>query len=247
MANVAALWRHPIKSHGREALQSVELTAGGTLPWDRRWAVSHEATRAEPGEWGPSANWTIAAKVLPLMAITATSDEAAGTVTLRHPERPDLTFDPDTEVDAFLEWEKPLLPENRAQSTGIVRARERAMTDTEFPSVSILNLASSTDLGMHMGQALSPHRWRCNIHLEGLAPWEENGWIGKTLRIGEAEFEVREPIERCRATTADPETGRADGDTLKALNANFGNQNCGVYTFVTKGGRVSVGDEIELP
>ncbi len=246
MANVAALWRHPIKSHGRESLQSVDLTAGKAMPWDRRWAVLHEASRTDGTEWADSVNWTIAAKVLHLMAITATLDEDAGTVTLRHPDRPDLTIDPDKDVEAFLAWEKPLLPENRSQSTGIVRVPDVAMTDTEYQSISLLNLASGTDLGMHMGQALSPNRWRCNIHLEGFAPWEESGWIGKTLRIGEAEFEVRDPIVRCRSTTADPETGEEDGDTLKALKANFGHQNCGVYTVVTKSGTVSVGDVIEI-
>ena len=31
MVSVAALWRHPIKSHGREALTEVTLTEGGYL------------------------------------------------------------------------------------------------------------------------------------------------------------------------------------------------------------------------
>jgi len=246
MANIAALWRHPIKSHGREALQSVELTGGRALPWDRRWAVSHEATRADGTAWAECVNWTLVSKVLALMAITAKSDEAAGTVTLSHPDRPDLTFGPDRESAAFLEWVKPLMPADRAQSTGIVRVPDVAMTDTSFQSVSVLNLATSTDLGMHMGMALSPDRWRCNIHLEGFAPWEENGWIGKTLRIGDVELEVREPIIRCRSTTANPETGEADGDTLKALKTNFSHQKCGVYTYVTKSGRISIGDKVEV-
>ena len=41
----AALWRHPIKGHGREALETVDLTEGRTMPWDRRWAVAHEAAK----------------------------------------------------------------------------------------------------------------------------------------------------------------------------------------------------------
>ncbi|UXX84796.1 MOSC domain-containing protein [Roseovarius pelagicus] len=246
MPSVAALWRHPIKSHGREPLQSVQLTEGCALPWDRRWAISHEATRADGTAWAECVNWTLASKVLALMAITAKSDEAAGTVTLSHPERPDITIDPDQDSVAFLDWIRPLMPDNRAQSTGIVRVPDVAMTDTDFQSVSVLNLGTSADLGMHMGMALSPDRWRCNIHIDGFAPWEENAWIGRTLRIGEAELEVREPIVRCRATTADPETGLADGDTLKALNANFSHQNCGVYTAVTKSGLIAIGDEVEI-
>ena len=48
MINVAALWRHPIKSHGREALQTVALTAGQTMPFDRTWAVMHSRGHVVP-------------------------------------------------------------------------------------------------------------------------------------------------------------------------------------------------------
>lgn len=246
MPSIVALWRHPIKGHGREPLQSVDLTAGRALPWDRRWAVTHEAAQADGTSWAKSANFTQADKVLALMAITAKTDMDAGTVTLRHPDRPDITFDPDKDVQAFLDWVKPLMPADRSQSANIIRVPDVAMTDTDYPSVSIVNLATGTDIGMHMGQALSPDRWRCNIHVDGFAPWEERGWLGKTLRIGDVEFEVREPIRRCRSVTADPETGEFDADTLKALNTHFGHQDCGVYTVVKTSGTIRVGDEIEI-
>lgn len=41
-ATVTEIWRHPIKSHGREPLESVTLEAGKALPLDRLWAVAHE-------------------------------------------------------------------------------------------------------------------------------------------------------------------------------------------------------------
>ena len=47
---VTALWRHPIKSHGREALTRARLTAGATMPWDRTWAVAHDAARTDSSE-----------------------------------------------------------------------------------------------------------------------------------------------------------------------------------------------------
>jgi uncharacterized protein YcbX len=48
-ARLAQIWRHPIKGHGREALPAVTLSAGATLPFDRAWAVAHEAARLEAG------------------------------------------------------------------------------------------------------------------------------------------------------------------------------------------------------
>lgn len=245
MATVAALWRHPIKGHGRETLDRVTLTEGQTMPFDRRWAVAHEMARADGSEWAPCAEFSRGAKVPALMAINATTDEAAGTVTLTHPERPDLTFDPDTEDRAFLDWVRPLMPENRAQSTRIVRVEGRGMTDTDFPSISLINLASNEALAEKMGQDLSPLRWRGNIHLTGLPAWAEFDWVGKTIRIGTAELEVREPIVRCLATTANPATGERDADTLGALDSFCGHQDFGIYAVVTKTGDITTGDTVE--
>ncbi|WP_297768003.1 MOSC domain-containing protein [uncultured Roseovarius sp.] len=246
MAQVSALWRHPIKGHGREALTRAILTKGEAMPWDRRWAVAHERARLTEGEWAPSANFSIGSKVAALMAINATVNEAQRTLTLTHPERPDLTFDPDTEQQAFLDWVRPLMPVNRAQSVRLYRLDGRGLTDTDYPSVSLLNLASNADLASRMDAEISPLRWRCNIHLEGLAPWSEFDLIDKTVRIGDAELRIREPIKRCMATTANPETGARDLDTLGALNANWNHQDFGIYAEVTKTGTISAGDRIEV-
>ncbi|MFX0541775.1 MOSC domain-containing protein [Roseovarius sp. S4756] len=247
VTQVAALWRHPIKAHGFEALERVQLSEGCTLPWDRRWAVAHDAAapEADGRGWAPCNNFSRGAKAPQLMAISASTDEAAGTVTLRHPQREDLTFDPDTEVAVFLDWVRPLMPEGRAQSAWVVRAPDQGMTDSEFASISIVNLASGRDLAAHIGQELSPLRWRANIHLDGLAPWAERAWVGRTLRIGEAELELREAIIRCRATTANPSTGERDADTLGALK-ELGHQEFGLYGVVTRGGEIAVGDKAEL-
>ncbi len=243
---VGAIWRHPIKAHGRESLRTVTLSEGATLPWDRRWAVAHEEADVAPTGWSPCRNFTRGASAPQLMAISATSDEAAGTVTLCHPGLPDLTFDPEGDAQAFLDWVRPLMPENRAQPARIVRAEGRGITDSDFASISVLNAASNRDLASRMGQDLDLARWRGNIVLEGFAPWAEHEWIGRTLRIGGARLEVREPIIRCLATTANPATGERDADTLGALKAQFGHQQFGIYAVVTQGGEVAVGDPVEL-
>lgn len=242
---VAALWRHPIKSHGREALQSVTLTAGQTMPWDRRWAVTHEASKADGSRWVPCANFSRGAKAPGLMAISATSDEALNTVTLNHPKLGEFTFDPDKQLLGFLDWIRPIMPAERAQSAKIIRVDGVGMTDTDFPSISLLNIASNDALAGQMQTDLAMERWRGNIIMDGFEPWAEKGWVGKTVKLGSAELEVREEITRCLATTANPATGLRDEDTLGALNA-LGHQEFGVYGVVTKTGKVSVGDAIEV-
>jgi len=245
-ARVAALWRHPVKGHGREALRRVTLTEGQAMPWDRRWAVAHELAQLSEGKWAPCTNFSRGAKAPALMAIDARVDEAAGRVTLSHPDRPDLTFDPDLDTQVFLDWVAPLLPANRARSVRLFRLDGRGLTDTDYPSISLLNLASNADLAARMGADLSPLRWRCNIHLDGLEPWAETGLVGRALRIGDAELRVREPIRRCMATTANPGTGARDLDTLGALDTHRGAQDFGIYAEVTRSGALAAGDAIEV-
>ncbi|UUV06456.1 MOSC domain-containing protein [Ruegeria sp. YS9] len=240
---VSGLWRHPIKSHGREALSQVTLIPGQTMPGDRVWAVAHEAAKTDGSEWAPCFNFSRGSKAPQLMAISA---ELQGErVTLRHPQRPELTFEPDTEQEVFLDWVKPLMPADRAASARIVRVPGRGMTDSDFPSISLCNMASHRAVEQKLGQTLSIVRWRGNIWFEGLPLWDEFDWLGRDVRIGEAVLRVRERITRCMATTANPETGERDADTLRALN-RWDHQDFGVYAEVLQGGEIRVNDEVQV-
>ena len=234
--------RHPIKGHGRETLASVVLSESDCLPWDRHWAVAHEAAKLVPG-WNPCVNFARAAKAPALMAISSTLEEATATVTLTHPERGTITFRPDdaTDLPRFLDWVRPLNPPDRAQPMRIVTAG-RGMTDSAFPSVSILSRSSLADLSARLGHDLVAERFRGNLWLEGAEPWAEFGWIGREIRIGGAALRIEGRITRCTATTVDPATGRSDVDTLKGLEASYGHQDFGIYGTVIHGGAVTVSD-----
>lgn len=241
-ARLARITRHPIKGHGREDLASVRLLAGACLPWDRHWAVAHSAARLTDG-WNPCVNFARGAKAPALMAITAQLDEARAEVTLHHPDRGAITFRPDDGADLprFLDWVAPLNPADRAAPAAIVSAG-RGMTDSDFPSVAILNTASLADLSARMRVDLSPHRWRGNLWLEGAAPWAEWDWLGRHIRVGGAVLRVEERITRCLATTVDPDTGLRNADTLGALDAAFGHRDFGLYATVVEGGDIALGD-----
>jgi uncharacterized protein YcbX len=248
-ARVSHLWRHPIKSHGVEAVPATDFAAGQTMPWDRVWAIAHVAAKTTPGAagWVPCANFSRGAKSFDLMAIRASVDEAAGTLTLTHPRRLPLCVNPDLPADAarLVAWATPLANQGRALPAFVTRG-PRGMTDSAFPSVAILNAASLRALSQRIGLPLAQERFRGNIWLDGLAPWEEFDLVGRDLRIGGATFHVRERITRCKATTVNPDTGASDADTLAALSAGWGHQDFGVYAEVTGSGRVAVGDPAGL-
>ena len=241
---VTSLWRHPIKSHGREAVQQATFNPGQTMPGDRIWAVAHEQSKADGSEWVTCANFSRGAKAPQLMAITSQLLDN-GQITLSHPQRPDLTFDPNTQEQAFLDWVAPLMPTDRAGSARLISVPGRGMTDADFPSVTLCNMASHRAVERHMGQELSIHRWRGNIWFDQLPEWQELDWIGREVQIGAAVFRIIEPTTRCMATTANPDTGIRDADTLGALS-HWGHQDFSVQAEVIEGGLLSVGDKVTL-
>jgi len=239
-ARVTALYRHPVKAVGREAVKAAVLTEGETFPGDRIWAVAHEASKAGPDAWSPCMGFVRAASSPQLMAVEARLE--GDTVTFTHPDRPEIRLNPDREAAALIGWLRPLVAEGRAAPARVLRAPPgRGMTDTRAPSVTLGNAASHRALEQRAGRTLSPHRWRCNIWVDGLAPWEEFDLVGRTLRIGGAEAEVDERIERCEATQANPETGRRDTDILGLLD-ELGHRDFTVALRVTASGEVRPGD-----
>ena len=245
-ASLAHIWRYPIKAHGFEALDAVSLATGKTMPWDRAWAVVHEKSSADGAEWVSCGNFSRGAKAPALMAIAAKLDEASRTITLSHPDLPTMTFSPDTESDRFIAWVRPIMPAGNTSSDRIVSAQSRGMTDSDFASISLNNLATNRAIGEKLGQNLSALRWRGNLWFDGLDPWEEFNWVGNRLRIGTVELDIKERIGRCMATTANPETGKRDADTLDALKTHWGHTQFGVYGVVVKAGQINIGDKFEV-
>ncbi|PYF11008.1 hypothetical protein C8J30_103102 [Rhodobacter viridis] len=241
--------RHPIKSIGHEDIQSAPLMQGRVLPFDRVWAVSHEAAKFESplGVWARKQNFVRGVAAPKLMAITARMAQG-GQITLRHPEQPDLTLDPDRAEDQarLIDWLKPLWPDSRPAPRAVERVEGIALADMAEPYISLLSLASLTALGQAAGVALSRHRFRGNLWVEGWAPWAERDLVGKRLRIGGAVLEVAMPITRCRATCTNPETGVEDLEMLELLERLNGDWHFGCYATVIESGTITLNDTVEV-
>ncbi len=247
---VASLHRYPIKSHGREQIDAVTLTEGQTMPWDRVWAVTHEATKfdvASPA-WVSCRNFMIGSRTPGLAGIWATLDEATRQISLRHADLEDITFCPDDadDVPRFLSWVAPLCPPERDAPSGIVSAPDRGMTDSPLAAVSIMNTASHADVASKMDTPIELERWRGNIFLDDTPAWAEMELLGRDIRVGDAVLRVRERIKRCSVTNTNPVTGVRDTDTLDALNTHFGHQDFGVYAEVVTSGDIGIGAKAEL-
>jgi uncharacterized protein YcbX len=95
-------------------------------------------------------------------------------------------------------------------------------------------------------------RFRMNFGIDGLAEHEEDEWLNRRVRVGEAVVVPQGNVGRCAVTTQNPDTGAPDLGTLKALAAYRGVIETteplpfGVYAAVAHAGRVRVGDPVEL-
>ncbi len=247
-ATLSHIFRHPLKALGREALDKVALQPDAWLPWDRLWAVAHDRAKLQGDGWHHKANFLRGVTEPALMAVTSTFDEAAGTLTLDHPDAGGVTARPDADADWPLlsEWLGRVWPADLPAPTGIYRAQSAHQTDSPEPWIAIHNHSTHRAVEQRAGKPLSIHRWRGNLWIDGLGPWQEFEWIDRQITIGEVTFDVVQRITRCKATHANPDTGRRDTETLDVLRT-WDHQDFGVFARVAAGGTISTGDPVTVP
>jgi len=129
---------------------------------------------------------------------------------------------------------------------------DRTGDGNDVGTVTLVSTASVEELA-RQGEAveeLDPGRFRMTLEIDGCAPHEEDGWIGRDVLVGEAIIRVTEPVPRCIVTTQDPNTGVRDFPTLSVIKGYRGvtpDQGLifGVYADVVHPGVVRVGDPVD--
>jgi uncharacterized protein YcbX len=115
--------------------------------------------------------------------------------------------------------------------------------------VSVLGRASAAAVttppdGEHDG--LSTSRYRMLVETEGGAAFEEDSWVGGSVRIGQVRVRVTHALERCLVINHHPRTGAKDWPGLKTLVARGRDQlTLGVIAQVDETGVIRVGDLVE--
>jgi uncharacterized protein YcbX len=135
----------------------------------------------------------------------------------------------------------------------LVRASEPATDRRRAGAATLLGTGSLHALARILGVAeVDERRFRMNFGIDGLGEHEEDKWLGRRVRLGEAVVVPQGNAGRCAVTTQNPDTGAPDLDTLKALAAYRRDIESteplafGVHAAVAQPGRVRVGDTVEL-
>lgn len=254
-ASVSELFHYPIKGLSPQQGTSLDVTAeSGLVGADRRFALALGTTQFDPQHPEPldKGYFLMLRRDESLAALKTVFDAETGDLSIVKPDG--ATFRANIEEAAGREAVEDFFAAYLGTACQgrpkLVEAAGHKFTDVSVISpammraVSVINLASVRDLEMRYGRPVHPLRFRANIYLDGLAPWEELQWVGRDVAIGSARFRCVLRTKRCAAIDVDPETGLRDTALPKAIFKNYGHPDCGVYFEVSGDGTVEVGDEV---
>jgi uncharacterized protein YcbX len=149
-------------------------------------------------------------------------------------------------------WSKAL-SDFAGRNLRLVRASAPAPDRSRSGAATILGTGSLRAIARILGvDEVDARRFRMNFGIEGLGEHEEDEWLGRPVRLGEAVVVPQGNVGRCAVTTQNADTGAPDLDTLKALAAYRRVVEAteplpfGIYAAVAQPGRVRVGDTAEL-
>lgn len=262
MTSVAALYRYPVKGLTAESLDRATVLDSGTFAGDRVLGLLFaDAGPAVRDGWWPKERFTVLMNTPALARLRVRFDETTSRVA--------IALDGVTLVEAALGG--PGRARIAAAITEYVlaldesplrgrpeRAPLRLAGDGDSPvfqdrgarHVTVMGRPSVDALAGAAGREVDERRFRMNVVLDGLEPWEELSWVGRTIRIGALDFDVTGPVVRCLATHANPDSGERDIEVMQLLTSVFGQAKptMGVLAALRgRGGELAVGAGVTVP
>ena len=198
------LWKYPFKGARGHRPEFLTIDPAVGVTEDRRYAIRRKA--GDTREWTPKTSFFVCMNTA-LMAAQEPVFVGLGINQL------------DARYLQGLAQQLGVTGELQVQDTeGVYN-----LCDTKGAYVSFLNLASVQALSKFVGQEIAPSRFRMNIWMKGLEPFEELTWVDKfpgtiEILVGDCRFRVDDACERCRAIEANPETGQYDFKVLESLS-----------------------------
>ena len=247
-AQIAGIYRYPVKGLTPEPLPSAALSAGQTLLSDRRYAIENGPSGFDPAEpkWLAKPHFLMLQRDEWLAPLRTHFDDASHVLTIRQDGA--MVGEGDLETSAgSAAIEQFFASRYAGEIKGppkILTCPGHSFSDVARKVVSIINLASVRAIEGMVDHAVHPLRFRANLYVEGWPAWHEFDLVDRTIAIGETRLKVVKRITRCAAVNVDPDTGARDLSIPNTLMRRFGHNECGIYAEVIAGGTIGAGDSI---
>jgi uncharacterized protein YcbX len=249
-AQIASIYRYPVKGLSPEPLPHVRLDVGQTLPADRRYAIENGPSGFDPAEpkWMAKPHFLMLQRDEWLVPLRSHFDAEAHVLTISRDG--EILAQGDLETpEGRAAIERYFADRHAGQIKGppkVLASPGHSFSDVARKVVSIINLASLRAIENMVGQPVHPLRFRANLYVEGWPAWHEFELVDQTLAIGSARAKVVKRITRCAAVNVDPDTGARDLAIPHALMRRLGHNECGIYAEVIADGSVAIDDAIAV-
>ena len=248
--SISAIYRYPVKGLSPERLEKAELEPGGTMPWDRAFAIENGTADFDPANprHFPKIKFLMLMRDERMATLRSRFEDEGAVLHIEQDGRevlraPLLTEEGRAEAERFF---ADYMKEDLRGAPRIVHAPGFTHSDAPAPLISIINLASVRALEAEIGRPVDPLRFRGNVYVEGLEPWEDHDWVERDITLGGVGLNVVARTVRCAATNVDPQTAERDMQIPATLLRHFGHSDLGIYAHVKTPGALAPGDSVIL-
>lgn len=260
MATITRLYQVPVKGLTPSLVDRLAVAADGAVEGDRVLGFLF-ADAGEPDEmgWRGKTSFLTMQNTPAFARVDARYDRTSRRLSLTYDGAElvsgDVTSEADRErmvegVTALVQGFEvnPLTEASRMPLRLVGDGMTPRFHDRKSHHVTLVASASIEALAGRIGADVDERRFRMNVTIDGVEPWAELEWIGQTIQIGGADFEVTGPVVRCLATHANPVTGERDQDVMQTLTREFGHERptMGVLAVPRAASTLSVGDEVTV-
>jgi len=229
VGRVVSLWRYPVKSMAAEPLEQVEVSWHG-LAGDRRWAFIRDGMVKSGFPW---------------LTIRESVEMRHYRPSFVEPDRPNASaVIVRTPTGETCDVTDPALAAELGAGVRVIK-QDRGVFDT-MP-LALITTQTIANLGALVVATLDVQRFRPNLVVEagGGAPFPEDEWVGRVLRMGGVRMRVDKRDQRCVIVNIDPATNERNAAVLRAITSD--RQAClGVYGSTVEPGRIAVGDTVAI-
>ena len=249
-ATISALYRYPVKGMTAHALQSVALEAGGSMPFDRAYAIENGPGRFDPANPRhlPKINFLMLMRNERLAGLEARFEDVGTTLTVLRAGRQVARGDLSTALGRKLieQFIAAYMASDLRGAPRIVSAPGHSISDVAVKCLHVVNLASVRELERVAGRSIDPLRFRANVYIDGVPAFAERQWLAKAVLLDAVEVEIIDRTIRCEATNVDPSTAQRDLAIPAVLQRTWGHTDFGVYATVKSAGTIAVGGSVRV-